>query len=121
MIFGRAARKLATPSRPRAPAAQTAMPAAVTLAGQRYRTLGYCLLPVEGVSGWAGVCVAACFLACFLACFSRRRSRSLLSRVSFAIVVFFLPVEAMRVRSFVGLERVNDGPASGAGRREPIV
>src|SRR4029079_5100700 len=40
---------------------------------------------------------AARFLASFLAFFSSRRSRSLRSRLSFAIVVFLLPVEAMRV------------------------
>ena len=57
--------------------------------------LGYCWPPVEGSLGWLGGCAAACFLASFLACFSRRRSRSLLSRASFAIVVFFLPVDAM--------------------------
>lgn len=44
-----------------------------------------------------------------------RRSRSLLSRFSFAIVVFFLPFEAMRVRSFVDLERVVDAQAGGGG------
>jgi hypothetical protein len=38
---------------------------------------------------------AAAFLASFLACLSRLRSRSRLSRLSFAIVVFFLPLEAM--------------------------
>jgi hypothetical protein len=35
------------------------------------------------------------FLASFFACLSNRRSRSLLSRLSFAIVVFFFPREAM--------------------------
>jgi hypothetical protein len=40
--------------------------------------------------------------------------------VSFALVVFFLPVEAMRVRSLVGLERVGDAQANEAKRREPI-
>ena len=35
------------------------------------------------------------FLASFFACLSSRRSRSLLSRLSFAIVVFFFPREAM--------------------------
>ncbi|MGZ4232143.1 MAG: hypothetical protein ACXVVQ_12035 [Solirubrobacteraceae bacterium] len=35
------------------------------------------------------------FLASFFACLSTRRSRSLLSRLSFAIVVFFFPREAM--------------------------
>jgi hypothetical protein len=36
-----------------------------------------------------------------LACFSTRRSRSRLSRASFAIVVFFLPVEAMSASPFL--------------------
>jgi hypothetical protein len=45
--------------------------------------------------GSMGALEAASFLARFLACLSRRRSRSLLSRVSFAIVVFLLPVDAM--------------------------
>jgi hypothetical protein len=40
-------------------------------------------------------CADARFLASFLACFSCRRSRSLRSRLSFAIVVFLLPLEAM--------------------------
>lgn len=61
--------------------------------------------PGEGAWGWLREFVAPSFLERFLASFSRRRSRSLLSRLSFAIVVFFLPVEAMRVRSFVVLER----------------
>ena len=48
-----------------------------------------------GVSlGGAGSCADA-RLASFLACFSCRRSRSLRSRLSFAIVVFLLPLEAM--------------------------
>jgi hypothetical protein len=68
--------------------------------------LGYRWPPVEGSLGWPGGCAAACFLASFLSCFSKRRSRSLLSRASFAIVVFFLPVEAMCASPFVGgLER----------------
>ena len=40
---------------------------------------------------------AACLRACFFACFATRRSISLRSRLSFAIVVFFLPLEAMPV------------------------
>src|SRR5205807_836465 len=40
---------------------------------------------------------AARLRASFRACFSRRRSLSLLSRASFANVVFFLPREAMPV------------------------
>jgi hypothetical protein len=38
---------------------------------------------------------AACFLASFFACFRIRRSRTAASRLSFAIVVFFLELEAM--------------------------
>ena len=63
--------------------------------------LVYCWPSVEGSLGWLGGCAAACFLASFLACFSTRRSRSLLSRASFAIVVFFLPVEAMSASPFL--------------------
>jgi hypothetical protein len=62
---------------------------------------GYCWPPGEGSLGWLGGRAAACFLASFLACFSARRSRSLLSRASFAIVVFFLPAEAMCARPFL--------------------
>src|SRR5947209_8874786 len=46
--------------------------------------------------GWSG-CAGDCLRASFLAYLASRRSRSLLSRVSFAIVVFFLPLEAMPV------------------------
>jgi carboxyl-terminal processing protease len=46
----------------------------------------------------AGWVLRACFLASFLACFSSLRSRSLLSRLSFEYVVFFLPPEAIRDR-----------------------
>ena len=47
-----------------------------------------------GVSGGPIGAAAACFLASFLACFCSRRSRTALSRLSFAIVVFFLELEA---------------------------
>src|SRR5215211_4559182 len=50
-----------------------------------------------------GSCAAARFLASFLAFFSNRRSRSLRSRLSFAIVVFLLPLEAMRVLPSCGV------------------
>jgi hypothetical protein len=71
---------------------------------------------VRGPSGWLRRSAAPSFLERFLACFSSRRSRSLLSRFSFAIVVFFLPVEAMHVRSFVDLERVVGAQANGVER-----
>jgi hypothetical protein len=49
-----------------------------------------------GVSlGLLGAPAAACLLASFLACFRSRRSRTAFSRLSFAIVVFFLELEAM--------------------------
>jgi len=64
---------------------------------------GYRWPPVEKSLGWLGGCAAACFLASFLACFSMRRSRSLLSRASFAIVVFFLPVEAICASPLLGV------------------
>jgi hypothetical protein len=52
-----------------------------------------------GVSGGTlGEPAAACFLASFLACFRSRRSRTAFSRLSFAIVVFFLELEAMCFR-----------------------
>ena len=54
----------------------------------------------RGLARLIAGCAAACFLACFLASFSTRRSRSRLSRASFAIVVFFLPVDAIVRRSF---------------------
>src|SRR5580704_17821567 len=52
-------------------------------------------------SGELGSCAGASLRASFLACLSSLRSRSRLSRVSFAIVVFFLPLEAMSVRPFL--------------------
>src|SRR3954466_15920097 len=53
-------------------------------------------------------------LASFLACFSARRSRSLLSRFSFAIVVFLLPLEAIVRPSQIEVMRLSraDGRAS---------
>src|SRR5215211_566182 len=53
------------------------------------------------LDGSARSAAAARFLASFLACFRWRRSRSLRSRLSFAIVVFLLPLEAMPVLLFV--------------------
>ena len=53
--------------------------------------------PVGASPGRSGFCAAARFRASFLAFFSSRRSRSLRSRLSFAIVVFLLPLEAMLV------------------------
>ena len=78
--------------------------------------LTYCWPPVERSLDWPGGCAAACFLASFLARFSTRRSRSLLSRASFAIVVFLLPVEAMCDSPFVEVATaavVNEPAAEG--------
>src|SRR5207248_1684961 len=51
-------------------------------------------------------CAEACLLASFFACFSSRRARSLFSRSRFAIVVFFLPVEAMALPGSAERQRV---------------
>src|ERR1035437_2915021 len=60
--------------------------------------------------GPSGLSAGASLRASFLACLSSRRSRSLLSRVSFAIVVFSLPLEAMSVRPLLwSSERVLAG------------
>jgi hypothetical protein len=53
---------------------------------------------VGASGGPLGGSAAACFLASFLACFRSRRSRTAFSRLSFAIVVFFLEFEATRFR-----------------------
>src|SRR3954471_13933831 len=64
-------------------------------------------VPASGPSpAGASACVtaggaAACFRASFLACLRRRRSRTAFSRLSFAIVVFFLAFDAMRSCPFV--------------------
>src|SRR5450432_158323 len=64
--------------------------------------------------GWPGYSAEARFLASFLAALSKRRSRSLLSRVSFAMVVFFLPREAMLVRPLLwSSERPGRTPVGG--------
>jgi hypothetical protein len=57
--------------------------------------LGHSSLAVSVSLGRLGSCADACFLASFLACFSSRRSTSLRSRLSFAIVVFLLAVDAI--------------------------
>jgi hypothetical protein len=54
---------------------------------------------------------AACLRASLRACLSARRSRRRFSRVIFAMVVFFLPFEAMHVPPWVG----NDGGPACAG------
>jgi hypothetical protein len=73
-----------------------------------------------GASGGPlGGAAAACFLASFLACFRSRRSRTAFSRLSFAIVVFFLDFEAMRFSPCLWVsERVDDAQASRYGGDE---
>src|SRR5919199_5771118 len=60
---------------------------------------------------------AACLRASFLACFCSRRSRTALSRLIFAIVVFFLELDAMRVGSFPWIQSCRLAPPWSSFRR----
>lgn len=73
--------------------------------------------------GRLGGCADAFFRASFLACFSSRRSTSLRSRLSFAIVVFLLAVDAILSSRWFSSRRLDDAQAlcapSSNGRRGP--
>src|SRR3954452_4181571 len=68
---------------------------------------------------------AASFLASLLACFSSRRSRTVFSRLCFAIVVLFFVLDAMRRLPSVELpargERASQSPCQAAKRQRPPV
>ena len=57
--------------------------------------------PVAGLSEPLRWRVAACYRASFFACLRRRRSRTALSRVNLAMVVFFLAFEPISISSCV--------------------
>jgi hypothetical protein len=84
-------------------------PPANTLDGVGHRSS-----PVRVSLGPPGPSAAACFRAFFLACLRSRRSRTAFSRFSFFIVVFFLELDAMRVRPFVWIP-------SASMTRKPVV
>ena len=65
-----------------------------------------------------GPAAAACFLASFLACFRSRRSRTAVSRLSFAIVVFFLDFDAMQSVLLVGVPSASTSPRRAGGNCE---
>src|SRR3954452_24555657 len=66
---------------------------------------------------------AASFLASFLACFSSRRSRTVFSRLCFAIVVLFFVLDAMRRLPSVELParggRASQSPCQAGKAAEP--